>query len=462
MSTASKLATGIIGTTLALGGGTVAVDNSINPYTQKGTALEIAATSTLPEAGAVKTVVDTDTPRIELDKWNGEVKLGITSLDIPAKTTGSRPLLSKNVEWGTSAMPGVFGGTSAISMEAVPIDATTTMEDGGMEININLTSEPASNVFTFQLDNYADLDFFYQAPLWQEAGLKAPTADCTDTSCNTDGEGTSTRPENVVGSYAVYYKDHANHVEGQTNYATGKAYQIFRPQVSDANGNTTWAELAYSNGMLTVSVPQDFLDSAAYPVKVDPTFGYTTAGGTETDQATTLTPVSGQLTASYAASSGDTLTKISIYTKCVAGTGSAVALNAAVFTYSAGLPVSQQAATKKAITETGTTAGWIDTSTMSFSLTGGTSYISAFGMKAQSGGCSTDQLATFRDVLSGNQRSVNSTTGDLPASWVDGGQSASSYSIYATYTASGGGTVPTKNVILNGGTMRLSGGTMQI
>lgn len=422
------------------------VDNSINPYTQKGTVLEIVATSTLPEAGAVKTVVDTDTPRIELDKWNGEVKLGITSLDIPAKTTGSRPLLSKNVEWGATAMPGVFGGTNAISMEAVPIDATTTMEDGGMEININLTSEPASNVFTFQLDNYEDLNFFYQAPLWQEAGLKAPTDDCTDTSCSTDVEGTSTRPENVVGSYAVYYKDHANHVEGQTNYATGKAYQIFRPQVSDANGNTTWAELAYSNGMLTVSVPQDFLDSAAYPVKVDPTFGYTTAGASNLFLSLNLNNVDKESLLENGSVSKLTMYVLDnpagINSKGIIYTDASNPLTWVANSIAVQAPASQ-AWTDYAVSASLTTGNyWLG-------LVSGGSFV---GIAFDSGGASIRSNVT-------NSFANPSSNSPFGGSFINDNNKPS---VYATYTASGGGTVPTKNVILNGGTMRLSGGTMQI
>jgi len=88
------------------------------------------------------------------------------------------------------------------------------------------------------------------------------------------------RPENVVGSYAVYHKTKANHRIGSTNYVTGKAFHIYRPKAIDANGMEEWAELNYLNGVLSVTVPQKFLDEAVYPVRIDPTFGYTTLGGT--------------------------------------------------------------------------------------------------------------------------------------------------------------------------------------
>jgi hypothetical protein len=256
-----KTIVGIIaGGTLLVGGGAMTADHMVDPYQDvsvtysDGTtapSLEITKDSVLPEAGTDATIVDTTQPKITLSKWNGEVALGVTYEGI--QSTGSRPFLSKNVDWSQGAQ----------TMEAVPIDATTTMEDGGMEININLASKPASNVFTFQLNNWQNLDFFYQAPL---------TADEIK-------EGAS-RPDNVVGSYAVYYRNHADHIEGQTNYATGKAYHIFRPLVTDAKGNTIWADLSYLDGVLTVTVPQSFLDGSAYPVKIDPTFGYSTCGAT--------------------------------------------------------------------------------------------------------------------------------------------------------------------------------------
>lgn len=289
----------------------------LSPYDVVGTKLEITDVSTIPDAGLTKIIADTTSPKVTFQKWNGEVSMGIQYQGIAANTAGVQPFFSKNVEWTQGSQ----------TMQAVPLDATTTMEDGGMEINIILNSAPATNQFNFTISGANNLDFFYQAPLWQEAGLKAPTKDCTDTDCTT-AEETSQRPDNVVGSYAVYYKDRANHIEGQTNYATGKAYQIFRPQVSDANGATTWADLSYANGTLTVSVPQSFLNSAVYPVKVDPTFGYTTAGASQVFNAsngfasskfTSLEP--GNVTSITFSSSGGTTNEVAIYNDSAGSVG---------------------------------------------------------------------------------------------------------------------------------------------
>ena len=147
--------------------------------------------------------------------------------------------------------------------------AKTTTVDGveAFEFDIELTERPDTNVFTYELERWEDLDFFYQPELTAE-----------------EIEQGVERPENVVGSYAVYHKEKKNHVVGETNYGTGKLYHIYRPLVCDAEGNEVWGQLHYEEGELSVMVPQEFLDSAVYPVIVDPTFGYTSVGGTSVNE----------------------------------------------------------------------------------------------------------------------------------------------------------------------------------
>jgi hypothetical protein len=123
-------------------------------------------------------------------------------------------------------------------------------------------------------------------------------------------EGTD-RPENVVGSYAVYHKTKRDHVIGQTNYATGKAFHIYRPKVWDADGNEIWAELSYADGTLSVTVPQSFLDSAVYPVRVDPTFGYTSLGATGNNIGTNVNDQSTRRGTKFTLSEEGTLDSIS-------------------------------------------------------------------------------------------------------------------------------------------------------
>lgn len=144
-------------------------------------------------------------------------------------------------------------------------DRPEVSEDGGFEFEWFLPKKPESNVLTATIQTKG-LDFFYQPALTPEEIA--------------DG---AFRPENVVGSYAVYHKTKGglNDANGK-DYKVGKAFHIYRPEAVDAQGNKTWCELNIDvdGGLVQVTVPQEFLDSAVYPVVVDPTFGYTSIGGT--------------------------------------------------------------------------------------------------------------------------------------------------------------------------------------
>lgn len=137
-------------------------------------------------------------------------------------------------------------------------------DDGGFKIDIILDKKPDTNVFCYAIEGAENYDFFYQPALTPQQII--------------DGD---TQPENIAGSYAVYHKTLKNHVVGKTNYETGKVMHIPRPQVwevDDATNTKQWADLSYDNEQLCVTAPQSFLDKATYPVRVDPTFGYTSFG----------------------------------------------------------------------------------------------------------------------------------------------------------------------------------------
>ncbi len=230
------VAVGSLGT-----GAVVVADNGINLYTTEGQTLQRTIESPIPESGMNSMIADQTEPKVTLERFDGEVSMDVKYLGIKAK--GERKFLTNKIEWSDAKQ----------TMELVPTEE-------GYEINVVLKEKPISNVFEFGIDT-DNLDFFYQPELTKQE-IK---------------EG-AFRPENVIGSYAVYYRNHKDHIEGQTNYATGKAFHIYRPQIIDAKGKTTWGELSYEDDILSVTVPQKFLDTAAYPVTVDPTFGYTTLG----------------------------------------------------------------------------------------------------------------------------------------------------------------------------------------
>ncbi len=90
------------------------------------------------------------------------------------------------------------------------------------------------------------------------------------------------RPLNTEGSYAFYHATKKNN-----QYQTGKLFHLFRPIVEDALGNKAWCSLYINPEIteLTITVSQQFLDEAVYPIVIDPDFGYTSIGGSFIDIA---------------------------------------------------------------------------------------------------------------------------------------------------------------------------------
>lgn len=397
-------------------GGVVAVDRQIDPYQDQGTHHELAIKSDIPQGERVE--ISKTRAEITIKGWNDEYaitvapqnpQLGFGGLERPFNGQPSRPLLSKRMEWKDGDV------TAFIE----PKDGTQNEFD----IDFMLDAPPDTSVFTYKIEGADEFDFLYQPELTPEE----------------IAEGAS-RPENVVGSYAVYHKTKANHRSGSTNYATGKVLHIYRPKVIDTNNNETWAELNYNDGILSVTVPNDFLNNAIYPLRVDPTFGYSTAGATPLSRTSSNTSRANIFVASqYTASSGDTVTQFSVSARCtVSGTGT---MEMSYYNTTGGVgasPITRQT-TAQTITINQTTQQWFNSATISSSMTASTIYETAIGNWAQ-GTCTALQIFTDAGVTNDDQ---SHAAGALPASWSSGGGSNTKWSIYTTYTASGGGSTTT-------------------
>jgi hypothetical protein len=114
---------------------------------------------------------------------------------------------------------------------------------GTMVYEIVFAQRPVLSRVQFNLNFPDGLMFWYQPPLTQEE----------------IDEGAE-RPENVVGSYAVYWKKRNN------QYKTGKFCHIFRPRLIDIWGEWTWAEVEVKGKVLIFKMDSNWLDSAHYPV----------------------------------------------------------------------------------------------------------------------------------------------------------------------------------------------------
>ena len=118
-----------------------------------------------------------------------------------------------------------------------------------IKFGVILNKKPQSNKFKFKLQGYQDFDFWYQ------------------------GQDT-----NVPGSYAVYHKTKRDYIIGQTNYVSGKAWHIYRPKFYDATGKCVDGNISIDGNDYIVTAPQDFLNTATYPVRANDTLGTSAIG----------------------------------------------------------------------------------------------------------------------------------------------------------------------------------------
>lgn len=221
--------------------------------------------------------------------------------------------------------------------DASVITETVAAFDGGFKIDILLEKIPASNVFCYAIEGHESYDFFYQPPLTEQE----------------IAEGAS-RPPEIEGSYAVYHKTLKNHQLGRENYATGKVMHIPRPQVWSMLDveKKVWADMTYDNGQLCVTVPQDFLDKAKYPVRVDPTFGYTSVGASATNLGGGNYAFGGK----YTSGSSAEIDKLSVATSIASGSEN---FKGAVFA-DTGSYALVSGAVGDVVTVTGATPAWRD------------------------------------------------------------------------------------------------------
>ena len=201
-------------------------------------------------------------PQFKIKRWDNEVNFSMRAIEEAGATMVEKDGKVK------------YKGKD---IEVHQYEKTEAGEDGGFEFEWVLNKKPKSNVLRTTIQ-HKGLDFFYQPEITDEEAL----ASMFDGDKRTLEEiKREMRPENVVGSYAVYHSTKQNNIVGGMEYQTGKAFHIYRPHAVDAKGVKVWCELDIKEGELTVTVPEDFLNKASYPVVVDPTFGYTSVGGTQ-------------------------------------------------------------------------------------------------------------------------------------------------------------------------------------
>lgn len=259
-------------------------------------------------------------PRLKLSKWDGEVEFSVAH-----DFTG----MSGTRTFSQTA------GKYTLDNSRIALNFYAKTE--GYEFELILKRKPATNTISLPITTKG-LALYYQPPLTDEwtVGQKTPwgttIASVTATDAiDSEGRIVFHRPEDVVGSYAVYHATKRDDYTalGGMNYGCGKAFHIFRPLLTDAKGATSWATLKVdeSAGRLIITADQTFLNTATYPVIVDPTFGTSGFGA-----GAVLIPGGYLCGTKYACSEAGTITSLSAY---VSQSGGASNVQMAVYTTAA-------------------------------------------------------------------------------------------------------------------------------
>ena len=185
-------------------------------------------------------------PQVKIKRWDNEVNFSVRllddGLDEPTITTeGEKIVWDKN----------------SVKVEFYDY----TENEGGQKMVLFFKEKPSTNKVRFSV-NRKGLDFLKQLPLTQKE----------------IDEGVF-RSENVVNSYAIYCSENKTNWEGGKLYRVGKLGHDFAPKITDANGWSVYGDLDYvweddEHGERILTIPQDFLDNAVYPIKSNENFGY--------------------------------------------------------------------------------------------------------------------------------------------------------------------------------------------
>ena len=201
-------------------------------------------------------IKDQNTPEVKLRKWGDETYIKLSYPDFspvsPKQSEGKMKWVNGDKE--------VHLYQSENSFKFEPI----------------LKIKPVTNKIILHIETKG-LRFFYQPDLTQQE----------------KDEG-AFRPDNVIGSYAVYHDTqqplHAGQEEAE-KYKVGKAFHIYRPKLIDSNNWEVWGDLFIDTekGKYEITIPTDFWNNAVYPIRSNDTFGNTTCGASAFTGSNTIT-----------------------------------------------------------------------------------------------------------------------------------------------------------------------------
>lgn len=156
--------------------------------------------------------------------------------------------------------------------------------EGGFEFLARINSKPATNYIIFKIEtsNVESIQSSYEKP-----------------------KDIAPYDEKLLGSISFVYD---NKLQGRMG-APPTLVTVYRPLVNDSAGSFAWANWTLSGTQLRLTIPQKFLDTATYPIYIDPTFGYTTLGndGSSGGTPTVIRGIDNVTREYFTAQCGDTI-----------------------------------------------------------------------------------------------------------------------------------------------------------
>lgn len=231
------------------------------------------------------------------------------------------------------------------------------------------------------------------------------------------------RPANVINSLALYSPFKNN------QYGVGKIGHIYRPYVVDYGGVKEWCNFTYEgNGEVRLWLPPEILNVGKYPLWIDPTFGYTSAGASYEASENRIYGVQGTT-----GGTGGTIDKLTAYVL----SNNSLKFRAGVYTESSDAPDSP-VDTELTGVAAPNPAAWTDNANLAGNaVLASTNYYSCIWLEGGTG-----VIRIYYDNVESDSSYKNLTYSG--GSWPDpfsetGGWTSRCYSIYTTYTEGGGG-----------------------
>lgn len=242
--------------------------NPSDPKTSKDDTRKVYEHVPKSDVQGVKTIIggpdNTDAfyPSVRLSRWDGECWIEFTL----QHNVGAFAETITDDGNGKLTFTHDLGVANFYALDDGELPATDGEGYGGFEFDGVLFSKPPGG---------QDIEISFDVTA-QNCALLYQEDEATQIA-NGAEPGSISVPPDVAGSYAIYAVGN----QSGRKYRTGKVGHLFRPKAIDNNGVETYLDFnadAQATGVLTITVPRTLLNSAAYPLVIDPTAGYSTKG----------------------------------------------------------------------------------------------------------------------------------------------------------------------------------------